>query len=123
MASFGLAEDLDYELPDGTSEWWNHFCGGAIVAENAILTASHCFKNEPNGSIKIKLGDEYLNTPTDDDLVQIHGVNTIIKHPNYQQGRDFDVAVVFTNKKIEVNQTSSKVRFDPRPRDLNSTRH
>ena len=80
-----------------------------MVGDNAILTASHCFKNAPNQPIQIKLGDEYLNTPKDDDLVQIHDVNTIIKHPDYQEGIDFDVAIVFTNKKIEVTQNVKPV--------------
>ena len=104
MASFGVVYDLDYELEDGTDAEWRHFCGGAIVGQNAIITASHCFKNTNGKNIQIKLGDEYLNTPTDDELMQIHDVNTIVKHPDYQRGIDFDVAVVFTNKKIEVSQ-------------------
>ena len=82
MASFGIKEEFGYELEDGTSSYWQHFCGGSIVGDNVIITAAHCFNDEHDANIK--LGDEYFNTPSDDELMKIYNITTIVKHPSYQ---------------------------------------
>ena len=103
MASFGMTIDLDYEFEDDVWTKWSHFCGGAIVGDNAIITAAHCFKNGHNSSTQIRVGDEYLNKPVDNELSQTYNITTLVKHPDFD-GFESDVAVVFTTKKIETNK-------------------
>ena len=103
MASFGMTIDLDYEFEDDVWTKWSHFCGGAIVGDNAIITAAHCFKTGHNSSTQIRVGDEYLNRLADDDLSQTYDITTLVKHPDYD-GFESDVAVVFTSKKIDTNK-------------------
>ena len=109
MVSFGCNEN-------GT---WAHYCGGAIVAENVIVTASHCFFKRRSGYkrlTQIRTGDQNFIDTTDDDLVATYEISSIIKHPEYQwpgRGAKHDLAIVFTKTRIEFNANTNQISLPP----------
>ena len=107
MVSFGM--DIGFQGAvshnplDGQS--WKNFCGGVIVNRRTIVTAAHCFKD---GHLDIRTGDEFLNDGQDTFQAQ-HQINTVIKHPNYQDSIFFDVAIVFTTDDIEFHERTRPI--------------
>ena len=91
----------------GNATHWRHYCGGAIISDSAIVSAAHCFFKNKHGykrATKIRMGDGNHTDTADDDTLQIHEVNTIIRHHNYGSRTTFDVAIVHTKQKIRFNQ-------------------
>ena len=101
MCSFG-------ELVNGK---WYHYCGGAIVSENVIVTAAHCFfKGGYIRTTQIRTGDQNFIDTSDDDLVRTYEVSSIIKHPEYRAGyAKNDLAIVYTKTPIEFNARTNQI--------------
>ena len=115
MVSFGVYD---------TDNFWIHLCGGAIISNRVIITAAHCFKYVDENmkihvpfaqtrdklTLKIKMGDEYLNKEEKSDVhLAIHEIGTVKTHPKYNQGQHFDIALVATNLTIEFNELTKPV--------------
>ena len=99
----GFQGAVSHNPLDGQS--WKNFCGGVIVNRKTIVTAAHCFKD---GHLDIRTGDEFLNDGQDTFQAQ-HQINTVIKHPNYQDLIFFDVAIVFTTDDIEFHERTRPI--------------
>ena len=101
MCSFG-------EVENGK---WYHYCGGAIVSENVIVTAAHCFfKGGYIRTTQIRTGDQNLIDTSDDDLVRTYEVSNIIKHPEYRAGyAKNDLAIVYTKTPIDFNANTNRI--------------
>lgn len=68
-----------------------HFCGGALIAPDIVLTAAHCAVGSNPGDFDVVLGRHDLST----DLGERIAVEEIIVHPDYNAvTTDFDVALV-----------------------------
>ena len=105
MVSFG-------EYFNQTGEWI-HYCGGAIIADNVVLSAAHCFFKRGHGYNRLTLirtGDQNFSDPNDDEYVEFYEISSIIKHPGYRGfGARDDLAMVYTTRKIDFNARTNLI--------------
>ncbi|XP_026465982.1 hypodermin-A-like [Ctenocephalides felis] len=92
-----------------------HICGGAIIHNDYILTAAHCFdKNNPDkltvvtGTINLTRGGEE------------HQIEKIIKHNFSEKTKENDIAVVKLQNSIKFNQFQKPIAL-PRKRPKGNT--
>ncbi|GAB6025605.1 hypothetical protein CHUAL_011332 [Chamberlinius hualienensis] len=80
-----------------------HFCSGAIISENYVLTSANCVKSVSNYSqdIKIILGESSVVLSEDSDVeMSVQNVSYSSKKPNQDQ-----IALIKLNEAIVFDQT------------------
>jgi len=84
-----------------SSGYW--YCGGTILSDQWIISASHCVDGSKAKDVFIRVGD-HDNTDPDDtkfNKKQTFGVKKILMHPGYDpQTVNNDVALLKLDKKI-----------------------
>lgn len=86
-----------------------HFCGGAIIKKDTIITAAHCLKNINYSSeaLTIQLGSTNLNNNG-----EIIPVAAVIPHPLFNPfNDDNDIAVVFLEKPLQYSNKVQPVKL------------
>lgn len=110
-------EDVPYQvgLRDSESDF---FCGGAIVGRKVVFTAAHCVTviptSTPSPGVQVFAGAQRIGDPA----AQIHDVQTIHVHPNWDyENLNYDFAVLilqtnleYTNRIKPVPVTTKKIK-------------
>ncbi|XP_050076913.1 transmembrane protease serine 9-like [Anopheles maculipalpis] len=84
----------------GDIEWR---CSGSLIAEDFVLTAAHCTKDEGVEPFVVRLGDLDLYSAKDDRYVQQIEIAEIIRHPEFNFNSAYhDIALLRLKKSVTV---------------------
>lgn len=83
------------------------FCGGSIVAADAVVTAAHCIEGFDASSITVRAGV----TDRRDDGGQDRAVATAVGHPDYEETGLADIAVLFLADPLELGGTVQAIEL------------
>lgn len=102
MASLREAEQLGVDYVT-----YKHFCGGAVISDNWIITAAHCFTDELDiGNVRIVVGTNYIET---DGLM--YEVARVIKHNDYYNFLKDDISLVQTKSQITFGESIQPIEI------------
>ncbi|XP_063709657.1 uncharacterized protein LOC134838122 [Culicoides brevitarsis] len=97
---FPHAAAIGWTDPDTNLIKWG--CGGSLITEDVILTASHCTMNrEKQAPDVVRLGDLNIESDHEDTDAQQFKVHSIIRHPDYKH-RYNDIALIKLERKVNI---------------------
>ncbi|XP_056646082.1 trypsin-1-like [Diorhabda sublineata] len=95
-----------------------HICGGALITDSHILTASHCTYTITAEDIFVRLG-EYDFNRADESRFRDYDVAEIIQHPNFVVATyENDIAILKLKTAISFNTYMWPICLPPAKRDF-----
>lgn len=84
-------------VQNGYDPYYGQFCGGSLIREDVVLTASHCVDGASPSDINVYVGSQILSEPGEDG--ELISVDKIIMHEFYDPNLiDNDIALIFLSK-------------------------
>ena len=89
--------DWIVSLQDATG----HFCAGALISENAVVTAAHCVEGSASSLVRAIVVREHLLRSDDGEEV---GISQIFLHPDFEaETNDSDLALLLLEQPISLS--------------------
>jgi len=96
-----------------TSGWGGKdrpFCGGTLINNRYVLTASHCVDGQSARDIQVLVNEQDIGTTSEVKTIKLD-VQQIIMHHAYSRATiDNDIALILLDKSVDINSPSSFTR-------------
>ena len=95
MANIGVKRSPGSSIP------WKTKCGATVITNNTLLTAAHCFKDRSWNGLMVRIGDNIINDPHDDEYLRELEISEVEFHEGYVEGKaQFDIGIHLKSKLI-----------------------
>nr|XP_014707620.2 serine protease 52-like isoform X1 [Equus asinus] len=100
------ADIVDFPWHVSILDQGRHLCGGSILSEWWVLTASHCFINKNKSTLEVKHGQGFFNTKN----LRKMQVDKLITHPYFDSWLlDNDIALLLLKSPLNLSANEAPI--------------
>ncbi|XP_070112895.1 serine protease 52 isoform X1 [Equus caballus] len=100
------ADIVDFPWHVSILDQGRHLCGGSILSEWWVLTASHCFINKNKSTLEVKHGQGFFNTKN----LRKMQVDKLITHPYFDSWLlDNDIALLLLKSPLNLSASEAPI--------------